>query len=232
MALQAPANHVVRYKNVVFKKGFITDMSDYQGWPNDERDALWSDLYRHGMPVQVPASEAPKLPNKTAHYTVKGFEDDYMVGIDVFHQLHCLNVIRRSFYPQRYPEFGMWHKNGTLNMVNWVHLDHCIESIRQSLTCSSDVSPMSLNWLPSRSYMMLSMETYHRCRDFDGLREWAKSRNHGEYSTRKHVENGRIVDYQGTKSVLDGLDPEELRKVRFDLPDEVKAGLGIGEGEE
>ena len=36
----------VRYKDIVFKKGFITDMSAYMGWPNDEKDTLWTDLYK------------------------------------------------------------------------------------------------------------------------------------------------------------------------------------------
>jgi len=91
----------VRYKDIVFKKGFITDMSAYMGWPNDEKDTLWTDLYKckslrdkniffhHyltrsfllDMPIQITEAEAKMLPNETEHYTVDGFEDDYMVGI-------------------------------------------------------------------------------------------------------------------------------------------------------
>lgn len=33
------------------------------------------------MPVRVPKTEAHRLPNKTAHLTVDGWEEDYMVGI-------------------------------------------------------------------------------------------------------------------------------------------------------
>jgi len=33
------------------------------------------------MPIQITEAEAKMLPNETEHYTVDGFEDDYMVGI-------------------------------------------------------------------------------------------------------------------------------------------------------
>ena len=33
------------------------------------------------MPIQITKAEAKMLPNETEHYTVDGFEDDYMVGI-------------------------------------------------------------------------------------------------------------------------------------------------------
>ena len=28
--------------------------------------------------------------------------DQYVVQLDVFHQLHCLNAIRKTLYPERY----------------------------------------------------------------------------------------------------------------------------------
>lgn len=37
---------------------------------------------------RVPKSEAARLPNKT--YPVENEKDEYFVGLDVFHQLHCL----------------------------------------------------------------------------------------------------------------------------------------------
>lgn len=46
MKSTAPLNEAVKYKNVLFKKGFITDLSPYMGWPDDEKDERWDDLYR------------------------------------------------------------------------------------------------------------------------------------------------------------------------------------------
>ncbi|KAF2122432.1 hypothetical protein BDV96DRAFT_639021 [Lophiotrema nucula] len=222
----SPARKAVRYEDVVFKKGFVTDMSEYMGWPSDETDKAWEDLYKY-QPVRVPKGDAHKLPKETEHYTALGHEDEYMVGIDVFHQLHCLNVLRRAFYPHRYPNLSMWHPNGTLYFVNWIHIDHCIESLRQSLQCSSDISPMTFKWLPERHYMLLSMQTHHHCRDFHALRDWAKENSYGEYDPRNYVENGKVVGYQRAGDVLEGVDNTELRKARLDLPDTVREGFGL-----
>lgn len=49
---------------------------------------------------RVDKEVAGKLPNRTAR--IPGDEDYYIVGLDVMHQLHCLNRLRKSLYPDRY----------------------------------------------------------------------------------------------------------------------------------
>lgn len=41
----APAEKVVEYVDVKFRGGFGCDSSLYQGWPNDEQDERWNQLY-------------------------------------------------------------------------------------------------------------------------------------------------------------------------------------------
>lgn len=72
--------------------------------------------------------------------------------------------------------------------------------------------------------MLLRMDTYHRCRDFDALHAWTRERQVGEYSESRHVEGGRVVDYAGMADVLAGVSEEELRRVRWDLPAAVREG--------
>lgn len=42
------------------------------------------------MNIRIEESAAEKLINKTEHIAAAGFESDYRVGLEVFHQLHCL----------------------------------------------------------------------------------------------------------------------------------------------
>lgn len=42
----APANEAVRYRDVTFSAAFGTDISPYQGWPDDHKDEIWEDLYK------------------------------------------------------------------------------------------------------------------------------------------------------------------------------------------
>ena len=41
----APADEAVEYAPKLFHNRFDGDISPYQGWPTDESDALWVDLY-------------------------------------------------------------------------------------------------------------------------------------------------------------------------------------------
>ncbi|KAH6671337.1 hypothetical protein B0J14DRAFT_93493 [Halenospora varia] len=127
---------------------------------------------------QIPYSSAIKLPNATAP-TRKG-SDQYIVGLDVFHQLHCLNMIRKSLYPayyNGYPQHVETTQNITLEETEdgmaW-HLSHCIDSIRQSLMCSSDISTIYWHWLPELDKSAPSTQTTHTCRDFSRIKKWAE----------------------------------------------------------
>jgi hypothetical protein len=41
----APAQVAVEYETRTFKRGFQNDTTPYQGWPTDEIDTLWEELY-------------------------------------------------------------------------------------------------------------------------------------------------------------------------------------------
>ncbi len=47
----------------------------------------------------IPADDAAKLQTETLQ--IPGSRD-YLVQLGVFHQLHCLNALRKALYPERY----------------------------------------------------------------------------------------------------------------------------------
>jgi len=137
------------------------------------------------------------LLNKTVHFPVHGYEGTYAVGLDVFHQLHCLNTIRKAFYPRRYNK-SMVNLDGTIDWAAWMHIDHCIESLRQSLTCSADVTANGFEWLPQTHYLRPRLDTVHRCRNFSRIREYAFERFIPLTNLQSNVEaDGKLVDYTG-----------------------------------
>jgi len=104
----APAQDSVEYEIDVFKSNFGDDTTVYQGPPSDAVDTAWEELYNSMFPrytatptvfneltqaldiglSQIDKESARQLPNKTA--PIPGDEKRYIVGLDVFHQLHCL----------------------------------------------------------------------------------------------------------------------------------------------
>jgi len=77
-------------------------------------------------------------------------------------------------------------------------LDHCIESLRQSITCSSDVTANGFDWFPQTHYMRPRLDTVHKCRNFSRIKEFAFERFIPLNNLQSHVEaDGVLVDYTG-----------------------------------
>ena len=92
---------------VKFSMGVGKQTTVYQGDPSEAVDQAWEALYNgeltptsrevkrgsiggrqdYGV-TKIPKSQAVHLPNKTL--PMPGEEDHYVVGLSVFHQLHCL----------------------------------------------------------------------------------------------------------------------------------------------
>ena len=85
----APAEDAIEYEVRTTLDGF-TQKSDYQGWPDSDKDQRWEQLYKDGVVLHVGPEVAERLPFKTEHVPSPGLEGEYVIGLDVFHQLHCL----------------------------------------------------------------------------------------------------------------------------------------------
>jgi hypothetical protein len=86
---------------MVFTDGF-DGMSEYQGRPSAELDRAWYRLYMHMN--RIPEHQAAQLSNATIP-----IPDDpgyYGVIFDVFHNLHCLDELRKHIWPDHYRPFA------------------------------------------------------------------------------------------------------------------------------
>ncbi|KAJ6551767.1 hypothetical protein B0H19DRAFT_1264401 [Mycena capillaripes] len=141
--------------------------------PSPALDKAWNDLYNFGI-SQIPKSQAALLPNKT--HPIPGDEANYIVELDVFHNLHCLNMIRKGLHSDYYAD-----------AMEIDHLDHCIDWIRQALMCAGDTSVVVWQWDPKQNKTTFQGDVAHTCRNFDKLRDWGKShmiRTHYDTSVR------------------------------------------------
>lgn len=74
-----------------------TGGTEWVGTPSPELDALWDHVV-DAAGVDLIGHEADMVRGKTRQRP----SGEYISGLDVFHQLHCLNKIRQSFYPDYY----------------------------------------------------------------------------------------------------------------------------------
>jgi len=108
-----------------------------------------------------------------------------LIQLDVWHELHCLNDLRKLLYPEAYGSLqSMTFPNGTIDREQpmFRHWDHCVDMLRQTLMCHADVSPIPFHInTPQNTAIIPRLETTHTCRDFDAIRAWAVEHAAGEW---------------------------------------------------
>ncbi|CAJ2510800.1 Uu.00g064250.m01.CDS01 [Anthostomella pinea] len=129
--------------------------TQYVGEPSEELDRAWR-LLIQGQGVDLLGDEAEGLEGKT-YQKPEGW---WLTGADVFHQLHCVNMVREALRPDYYtppnPE-----------PIHTMHIDHCIDYLRQGVMCSVDLTMIPIGWSDTRNRILQNTEVVHTCRDFD-----------------------------------------------------------------
>ncbi|GJN83104.1 hypothetical protein PLIIFM63780_006652 [Purpureocillium lilacinum] len=208
LQLYSPANHLVEYNTLKFNRSRGDDKTPFQGWPTDEIDQTWADAYVPGILSTVDPHTASRLPEQTERLPLQGREDEYVVTLDAFHQMHCLDVVRMALYRDRYDKH-FYYPNGTVDYCKWLHVDHCLDQVRQALMCQADVSVVYYAWSNITQGMRPRVDNLHTCRNWTKILEWAAER--GVEATNWHPSR-RVVDgadgtftiEQGRNHALDG----------------------------
>ena len=139
--------------------GMMRD-SPYVGAPTLESDQAWDILFSN-MSLRVSASEL----SQHSQSSVALPEGGYLAWLGVYHELHCMKVLRQINYREYY------HPNlsaqGLRNLQ--VHADHCIDLLREALMCHGDTESLTtFVWSEGWEKPLLSPQRpKHRCLDWD-----------------------------------------------------------------
>ncbi|KIM92484.1 hypothetical protein OIDMADRAFT_139587, partial [Oidiodendron maius Zn] len=170
----APANSVIEYevKTRAHEFEILPDGSSYVGTPDNNTDRLWYELYA-GLGIQIISKEeASLLPQKTT--PVPGYPDQYPILLQAFHEMHCVNALRKTLYPEVYGT--VIFSDGTKNMAKLHHLEHCVDLLRETIMCVADTSVGF--FIPASNGHGLEDDSRVKrvCRKYENLQEWAKKR--------------------------------------------------------
>lgn len=154
-------------------------------------------------------------------------EEGYRVGMEVFHQLHCLNLLRRVTYKEYYEPLGgelsvsrekLQKHTGAIiqfaivslldsnsqsvwqNFGCWI--DHCIEVLRLNLQCNADIGIFTLYLIEGDPLAWPQLNSKHVCRNFNKVRQWGLDHSVGNMEW----ENGcfwatRSLEYPALKGI-------------------------------
>ncbi|KAI0143739.1 hypothetical protein GGR57DRAFT_507886 [Xylariaceae sp. FL1272] len=153
----------------------FTLSSNWSGAPSNETDQAWKslvedDMGAFGISAKLFGQVNPSL--ETGVRVPHENDDKYLATFDVVHKLHCLNLIRLSFYQDRHPDYPGFH--GHTSEEIQAHREHCVEQIRQSLMCSGDLSILTYNWVKGERMPKPNFKTVHACQNWDYVVGWAK----------------------------------------------------------
>jgi hypothetical protein len=161
-----------------------SSLPQYFGTPSPAIDAAWEKLLRYQYPA-VSDEEIASNPalsfSPTDKHPITG---KYYGALDVFHNLHCLNMVRRQLDKDYYGgHMEKTHGKGmkmesSFDAAEKDHLYHCMNHIRQSLQCRPDLSPAAMHVFVDTdgSQFFLGNAKSHSCYDWQSIMDWAEAR--------------------------------------------------------
>lgn len=72
-------------------------------------------------------------------------------------------------------------------MASRIHVDHCIDTLRQYIMCTADTTPIFMELRPDlESGVHADFGTFHKCRDFEAMTKWADNHLSKDYKKIEH----------------------------------------------
>jgi len=145
--------------------------SPFQGRPNKASEEAWHHMLNVGV-VSITEEEKSRLPFETAPNAFK--KNEYVVELNVFHQLHCLHGLRQQLYnPRHLP----WQNGEPVTFWEF-HMNHCIEHLRETLMCNADITPQRFDWDEKKQiYLLDGRQQFPHCKIWADIWSWAEGRN-------------------------------------------------------
>lgn len=174
----SPVLSAVEYEELNFDNDFL-HQTPYRGPPTNHMEREWERLWNHDL-MAIPMEEFRYL-NKSADALYLEAPGGLAANLEVFHQLHCLNLIRQYTWKDYYdlhPDEVQKPTDISRDTETGlrVHVDHCIETLRLSLMCHGDVTPFLIVKRDENDFGVADFNNHHKCRKFDTIVEAFKEK--------------------------------------------------------
>ena len=148
--------------------------------PGPEADAAWR-RFEDIQTVVISESDVLAL-GKDPTYAAR-FPDEhwhlgdsaYMGQLDVVHQIHCLDQLRKRAFLYYYPHYRTAAESQKPEWY-WIHLQHCVSILLENLMCIADPGILTLNWIDEADYPFPDFSVNKQCRNFEALMDWQQER--------------------------------------------------------
>ncbi|KAJ8129037.1 hypothetical protein O1611_g4596 [Lasiodiplodia mahajangana] len=143
----------------------LGEPSIFKGPPSKQLDDAWNKLV--DQPMILVDNETLQVFDPTSKPT-KSIDGHYYATVEVYHQLHCLDITRKFIWRDHYQHVDTFQDPP--EMV-WEHVDHCIDLLRQVLMCNGDVGLIFYTDVGEKQ-PVARVSTSHMCRNFSQITDW------------------------------------------------------------
>ncbi|KAK4240930.1 hypothetical protein C8A03DRAFT_30897 [Achaetomium macrosporum] len=158
----------------------------YRGEPSYEVDKAWQDLV-DTRPVRLTRQQVLALgkdPDQAVEVPADWVLDEndssnsnethYFGRVDVFHQIHCLDALRREAYFEHYYGRENPHGYNDTSEFHRLHLSHCVYLLLQNIMCQASTDMYTHIWTDTLEHPFPDFNIDHQCKDFDAIMAWQK----------------------------------------------------------
>ncbi|KAG2127970.1 hypothetical protein DEU56DRAFT_819681 [Suillus clintonianus] len=194
IAVYSPA-HVAVEPTITRFNGTLDFPSIYRGPPSPELDLNWNRISRNVGPTRMTREEMLKAGETDLRSKVRypdSIGGGYMVSLEVGHQLHCVNLLRKASWVDYYGPIDISFQDSP--KILRLHLDHCLEMIRQNIMCNADVTMITWDWVQGHKIPYPNFNTRHQCRNFEKIMDW-----HVEHAI--HIEKSEVTRFEDTVDI-------------------------------
>ncbi|KAK9418792.1 putative Tat pathway signal sequence [Seiridium unicorne] len=140
----------------------------------DSANGNWTNILRSGM-MSLSEEELKQVggsPNSVRLPPESG--GGYLAYLSSHHLLHCLYLLHQSLHQDYYSQFSVvWKLTPQRRLSHW---DHCIETLRQYVTCDADTTVITHDWFEQITTPVPNQANPRRCADWNAHFQWQLDR--------------------------------------------------------
>ncbi|KAG1805895.1 hypothetical protein EV424DRAFT_1647224 [Suillus variegatus] len=137
VVLYSPANEAIESIVIVRFNGTLGTPSIYRGSPSPEIDAAWDRISVNVRPIRMTREQLLRTGEKPSPVMAR-YPDEYGGGY-----MATVDMLRRASWGDKYSD----HDDHDTPEDYRIHLDHCIEILRQNIMCRGDVTMLTYDWV-------------------------------------------------------------------------------------
>ncbi|EOO03145.1 hypothetical protein UCRPA7_1339 [Phaeoacremonium minimum UCRPA7] len=168
--------------STVFFNGTINFKEKWAGPPSDARDKLWQSMIYADVWIPITDEDVknmgkdPKSVTRVPPQYRNDYGDGALVVLDFAHQMHCLDLVRKYTYYDYYMEKQDEEAFSNPPHVLRVHIDHCIDMLRQFVMCNADPGLVTYFWVEGRPTPYPDFSMQKQCKDPHAILQWAQEK--------------------------------------------------------